>query len=62
MTPRTPRYHLDDEDTRGSWLEVIPQILFVAFIVILVCVVIYDYETVWDYTNKFIDWVRENPL
>lgn len=43
-------------------MEVLPQIIFVATIIALAVILIYDYKSVYAYTTRFIDWVRAFPF
>eukprot|EP00347_Sterkiella_histriomuscorum_P022746 403337312 len=53
--------HIHDLDQQ-TWLELLPQILFVAFIIFLVIYAAYDWDHILQLFNQFVIWVKEDPL
>ncbi|CDW89592.1 UNKNOWN [Stylonychia lemnae] len=52
---------IHDQDSQ-SWLELIPQIIFILFIIFLVIFAAYDRNQIVDQFNQFVEWVKIEPL
>ncbi len=46
----------------NSWVESLPQIIFVVIISAVVIYFAYDYDYMIELSETFIDWVVKNPL
>ena len=45
-----------------TWVESLPQIIFIVLIAAVVIYAAYDYDTVFELFENLVLWVQENPL
>jgi hypothetical protein len=48
-------------DERVTWVESLPQIIFLVIIALFLAYTVYDFDYVVSKVDSFVDWVQEKP-
>jgi uncharacterized membrane protein YdjX (TVP38/TMEM64 family) len=48
-------------DERVTWVESLPQIVFLVIIALFLAYTVYDFDYVVSKVDSFVDWVQEKP-